>query len=148
MKIVLFLLCLSASLFSCKKEPQLNDGIHDDLAEMGIAKDSLQKMDLILEKLNKKNTTFLDYYFHNYYILDQESHDEIKQLKGEEFVYDADEEYQKMFTKTITQKSDQYVKSFGITDEEKHLALEIYVLRLKKKYGPTIDSQLENLNKQ
>ncbi|MCY0979004.1 hypothetical protein PGH12_08980 [Chryseobacterium wangxinyae] len=145
MKIFLYLICLS--LFSCKKEPQLNDGIHDDLVEMGVAKDSLQKMDVILEKLNKKNTTFLDYYFHNYYILDQESHEEIKKLKGEEFAYDADEEYQKMFTKTIIQKSGQYLKSFGITDEEKHLALEIYVLRLKKKYGPTIDSQLENLNK-
>lgn len=145
MKIFLYLICLS--LFSCKEEPQLNDGIHDDLVEMGVAKDSLQKMDVILEKLNKKNTTFLDYYFHNYYILDQESHEEIKKLKGEEFAYDADEEYQKMFTKTIIQKSGQYLKSFGITDEEKHLALEIYVLRLKKKYGPTIDSQLENLNK-
>jgi len=147
MKIFLYLICLSLGLFSCKKEPQLNDGIHEDLVEMGVAKDSIHKMDIILEKLNRKNTTFLDYYFHNYYILDQESHEEIKKLKGEEFAYNADEEYQKMFTKTITQKSSQYLKSFGITDEEKHLALEIYVLRLKKKYGPTIDSQLENLNK-
>lgn len=147
MRIFFLLVIFSLSLFSCKKEPQLNDGIHDDLVEMGAAKDSLQKMDIILEKLNKQNTTFLDYYFHHYYVLDKETHDEIKKLKGEEFVYDADEEYQKMFTKIITQKSDEYLKSFGISDEEQHLALEIYILRLKKKYGPTIDGRLQSLDK-
>ncbi|MDQ0592897.1 hypothetical protein QFZ37_001266 [Chryseobacterium ginsenosidimutans] len=144
MRIFLFLICLS--LFSCKKEPQLNDGIHDDLVEMGVAKDSIQKMDTILEKLNKKNTTFLDYYFHNYYELDKEINDEIKNLKGEQFVYDADEEYQKLFTKIAIQKGNQYLKSLGMTEEEKHFALELYILRLKKKYGPTIDERMRNLN--
>jgi hypothetical protein len=146
MRIFLLLIILGLSLFSCKKEPQLNDGIHDDLVEMGVAKDSIQKMDLILEKLNKKNTAFLDYYFHNYYELDKETHDEIKKLKGEQFVYDADEEYQQMFTKIMIQKGNQYLKSLGLTEDEEHFALELYVLRLKKKYGPTIDERLRNLN--
>jgi hypothetical protein len=146
MRIFLLLIGLSLSLFSCKKEPQLNDGIHDDLVEMGVAKDSIQKMDTILEKLNKKNTAFLDYYFHNYYELDTEIHDEIKNLKGEQFVYDADEEYQKLFTKIAIQKGDQYLKSLGMTEEEEHFALELYILRLKKKYGPTIDERMRNLN--
>lgn len=146
MRIFLLLIVLSASLFSCKKEPQLNDGIHDDLVEMGVAKDSLQKMDLILNKLNKKNTTFLDYYFHNYYELDHEVNAEIKKIKGEEFVYDSGEEYQKLFTKTAIQKGDQYLKTLGLTEEEEHFALELYILRLKKKYGPTIDERLKNLN--
>jgi hypothetical protein len=146
MRIFLLLIVLSASLFSCKKEPQLNDGIHDDLVEMGVAKDSLQKMDLILNKLNKKNTTFLDYYFHNYYEVDHEINAEIKKLKGEEFVYDSGEEYQKLFTKIAIQKGDQYLKTLGLTEEEEHFALELYILRLKKKYGPTIDERLKNLN--
>lgn len=146
MRIFLLLIVLSASLFSCKKEPQLNDGIHDDLVEMGVAKDSLQKMDLILDKLDKKNTTFLDYYFHNYYELDHEINAEIKKIKGEEFVYDSGEEYQKLFTKIAIQKGDQYLKTLGLTEEEEHFALELYILRLKKKYGPTIDERLKNLN--
>lgn len=146
MRIFLLLFGVSISLFSCKKEPQLNDGIHDDLVEMGVAKDSLQKMDLILEKLNKKNTTFLDYYFHNYYELDHEVNAKIKKLKGEEFIYDADEEYQKLFTKTAIQKGNQYLKTLGLTEEEEHFALELYILRLKKKYGSTIDERLRNLN--
>lgn len=145
MKTVLLLL-LGLSLFSCKKEPQLNDVIHDDLAEMGVAKDSLQKMDVVLEKLNRKNTAFLDYYFHNYYELDKEIHDEIRKMKGEQFIYDADDEYQKLFTKLAIQKGDQYRKSLGMTEEDKQLALELYILRLKKKYGPTIDERVRNLN--
>lgn len=145
MKTVLLLL-LGLSLFSCKKEPQLNDVIHDDLAEMGVAKDSLQKMDAVLEKLNRKNTAFLDYYFHNYYELDKEIHDEIRKMKGEQFIYDADDEYQKLFTKLAIQKGDQYRKSLGMTEEDKQLALELYILRLKKKYGPTIDERVRNLN--
>lgn len=146
MRIFLLLIIFGLSLFSCKKEPQLNDGIHDDLVEMGVAKDSIQKMDIILGKLDKKNTTFLDYYFHNYYELDKEVHEEIKKLKGEQFVYDADEEYQQMFTKNMIQKGNQYLKSLGLTEDEEHFALELYVLRLKKKYGPTIDERLKNLN--
>ena len=146
MRIFFLLIGLSLSLFSCKKEPQLNDGIHDDLVEMGVAKDSIQKMDTILGKLNKKNTAFLDYYFHNYYELDTEIHDEIKKLKGEQFVYDADEEYQKLFTKIAIEKGDQYLKSLAMTEEEEHFALELYILRLKKKYGPTIDERMRNLN--
>lgn len=145
MKTVLFLL-LGLSLSSCKKESQLNDVIHDDLAEMGVAKDSLQKMDMVLEKLNRKNITFLDYYFHNYYELDKEIHDEIRKTKGEQFVYDADDDYQKLFTKLAIQKGDQYRKSLGMTEEDKQLALELYILRLKKKYGPTIDERVRNLN--
>jgi len=146
MRIFLLLIGLSLSLLSCKKKPQLNDGFHDDLVEMSVAKDSIQKMDTILGKLNKKNITFLDYYFHNYYELDKEIHDEIKNLKGEQFVYDADEEYQKLFTKIAIQKGDQYLKSLGMTKEEEHFALELYILRLKKKYGPTIDERMRNLN--
>ncbi|AZB27949.1 hypothetical protein [Chryseobacterium balustinum] len=146
MRIFLLLIGFSLSLLSCKKEPQLNDRIHDDLVEMGVAKDSIQKMDTILGKLNKKNTAFLDYYFHNYYELDKEIQDEIKKLKGEQFVYDKDEEYFTLFTKIATQKGDQYLKSLGMTGEEEHFALELYILRLKKKYGPTIDERMRNLN--
>ncbi|WPO82147.1 hypothetical protein SD427_15430 [Chryseobacterium sp. JJR-5R] len=145
MKTVLLLL-LGLSLFSCKKEPQLNDVIHDDLAEMGVAKDSLKKMDAVLEKLNRKNTAFLDYYFHNYYELDKEIHDEIRKMKGEQFIYDADDEYQKLFTKLAIEKGDRYRKSLGMTEKDKQLALELYILRLKKKYGPTIDERVRNLN--
>ncbi|WP_027387875.1 hypothetical protein [Chryseobacterium gregarium] len=145
MKKVLLLLS-GLSLFSCKKEPQLNDGIHNDLVEMGVARDSIQKMDVVLEKLNRKNTAFLDYYFHNYYELDQEIRDEIRKTKGEQFIYDADEEYQKLFTKLAIKKGDQYIQSLGMAGEEKQLALELYVLRLKKKYGPTIDERVRNLN--
>lgn len=146
MRILLLLIGLCVSLFSCKKKPQLNDGFHDDLIEMNVAKDSVQKMDIILEKLNKKNTTFLDYYFHNYYELDDETQDEIRKLKGEQFVYDANENYQELFTKTMIKKGDQYLKSLGLSEEEEHFALELYVLRLKKKYGPTIDERIRNLN--
>lgn len=141
------LLIIGFSLFSCKKEPQLNDGIQDDLVEMGVANDSVQKMDTILQKLNRKNTTFLDYYFHNYYELEKEVNDGIKKAKGEEFIYQADEEYQQLFTKTIQEKGSQYLKSLGLTEEEEHFALELYVLRLKNKYGPTIDERLRNLDK-
>lgn len=137
---------VSLSFFSCKKAPRLNDGFHDDLVEMNVAKDSIQKMDLILEKLNRKNTTFLDYYFHNYYELDYKVKAEIKKLKGEEFVSDGGEEYQQLFTKTMIAKGNQYLKSLGMTEEEEHFALELYILRLKKKYGPTIDERLRNLN--
>jgi hypothetical protein len=141
-----FLLLTVLVLFSCKKEPKLNDGIHDDLVEMGVAKDSIQKMDVVLEKLYRKNITFLDYYFHNYYELDKEIRDEIRQSKGEQFIYDADEEYHTLFTKLAIQKGNQYRQSLGITEGEKQLALELYVLRLKKKYGPTIDERVRNLN--
>lgn len=142
-----FLLIISLSLFSCKKEPQLNDGIHDDLVEMNVAKDSIQKMDTILGKLNRKNTTFLDYYFHHYYELDQEVNDNIRKEKGEDFVYQADEEYQKLFTEKMKQRSNQDLKSFGLSEKEAYFALELYILRLKNKYGPTIDERLKNLNK-
>ncbi|MCJ8152211.1 hypothetical protein MKJ01_00360 [Chryseobacterium sp. SSA4.19] len=140
------LLMIFFVLFSCKKEEKLNDGIHDDLVEMGVAKDSIQKMDAILEKLDRKNVTFLDYYFHNYYELDKEIQDEIKKSKGEQFIYDTDEEYQNLFTQLAIQKGNQYRKSLGITEEEKQLALELYILRLKKKYGPAIDERVRNLN--
>lgn len=149
MRIFLLLIILSLSILACKKQgPQLNSGIHDDLVETKLAKDSLQKMDVILEKLDKKNTTFLDYYFHNYYELDQETSDEIRKLKGEQFIYDADDEYFKLYTKTATQKGEEYLKSLGITEEEEHLALEVYILHLKQRYGPTIDGRLQTLNKQ
>jgi hypothetical protein len=113
---------------------------------MGVVKDSIQKMDVVLEKLDRKNITFLDYYFHNYYELDKEIRDEIRKSKGEQFIYDADEEYHTLFTKLAIQKGNQYRQSLGITEEEKQLALELYVLRLKKKYGPTIDERVRNLN--
>ncbi|PIF47328.1 hypothetical protein CLU96_4379 [Chryseobacterium sp. 52] len=126
----------------------MNSGIHDDLVETKLAKDSLQKMDVVLDKLNRKNITFLDYYFHNYYELDQETSDEIRNLKGEQFASEVNDEYFQLYTKIATQKGDQYLKSLGITAEEEHLALEVYILHLKQKYGPTIDGRLQTLNKQ
>ncbi|CAA7389748.1 hypothetical protein [Chryseobacterium fistulae] len=142
-----YFLLIGISLLSCGNRHQLNDGIHEDLMETGLAKDSLQKMDIILDKLNKKNTAFLDYYFHNYYELDKEVNNEIKKLKGEEFVYNADNEYQELFTKMMIEKGNQYLNSLGLTQDEESLALEVYILHLKQKYAPTIDGRLKNLNK-
>jgi len=149
MRIFLLLICFSVSTISCKKQAQLNDGIHDDLVETKLSKDSLQKMDVILDKLNKKNTTFLDYYFHNYYELEKEINDEIRKSKGEDFIYQNENDaYSQLFTKLAIQKGDQYLKSLGMTEEEEHLALEVYILHLKQKYGPTIDGRLQSLDKQ
>ncbi|MEI7487074.1 MAG: hypothetical protein WCJ72_06625 [Chryseobacterium sp.] len=112
-----------------------------------LAKDSLQKMDIVFDKLNKKNTTFLDYYVNYYYKLDKETQDEIKKSKGENFLSDHPEEYFALFTKIITEKGDKYLNSFGITKDEEMLAREVYIFHLKKNYGPNVDGQLENLNK-
>ncbi|CAA7194991.1 hypothetical protein [Chryseobacterium potabilaquae] len=142
-----YFLLIGISLFSCSNRQQLNDGIHADLIETGLAKDSIQKMDIVLDKLNKKNTTFLDYYFHNYYELDKEVGNEIKKVKGEEFVYNANEEYQELFTKLMIEKGNQYLKSLDLTEDEERLALEVYILHLKQKYGSVIDERLKNLNK-
>jgi hypothetical protein len=105
-------------------------------------------MDVILDKLNKKNTTFLDYYFHNYYELEKEINDEIRKSKGEDFIYQNENDtYSQLFTKLAIQKGDQYLRSLGMTEEEEHLALEVYILHLKQKYGPTIDGRLQSLDK-
>ncbi|AZA52023.1 hypothetical protein [Chryseobacterium sp. G0201] len=151
MRIFFLLVCFSLSILSCKKETEshsdINIGFHEDLVKSNLAKDSLQKMDIVFDKLNKKNTTFLDYYVNYYYKLDKETQDEIKKSKGENFLSDHPEEYFALFTKIITEKGDKYLNSFGITKDEEMLAREVYIFHLKKNYGPTVDGQLENLNK-
>lgn len=153
MRIFLLLICFSISILSCKKETKatagstINIGFHKDLIQSNLAKDSLQKMDVVFDKLNKKNTTFLDYYVNYYYKLDKETQDEIKKSKGENFLNDHPEEYFALFTKIMTEKGDKYLSSFGITKDEEMLAREVYIFHLKKKYGSTVDAQLENINK-
>jgi hypothetical protein len=152
MRIVFFLICFSLTILSCKKETSqsktnINSGIHEDLVQSGLAKDSLQKMDVFLAKLNKKNTPFLDFYVTYFYKFDKETQDEIKKTKGENFLSEDPEEYYKLFAEIMSEKGDQYLKSFDINKEEEMLSREVYIFHLKKKYGPTIDGQLENLNK-
>ncbi|SHL91233.1 hypothetical protein [Chryseobacterium polytrichastri] len=151
MRIFLLLICFSISILSCKKEAEshsnINLGFHEDLVKSKLAKDSLQKMDVVFDKLNKKNTNFLDYYVHYYYKLDKETQEEIKKSKGENFLSEHPEEYFALFTKIISEKDDKYLASFGITKDEEMLAREVYIFHLKKNYGPTVDGQLENLNK-
>lgn len=152
MRIVFLLICFSISVLSCKKaEPRsktsINAGFHEDLVKSGLAKDSLQKMDVFLDKLDQKNTSFLDFYVTYFYKFDKESQDEIKKSKGEDFLEKDPEEYYKLFTKIMSEKGDNYLKSFDISKEEEMLSREVYIFHLKKKYGPTIDGQLENLNK-
>lgn len=153
MRVFFILICLSVSLISCKKEnspasgSNINVGFHEDLVQSGLAKDSLQKMDMFFDKLNKKNTTFLDFYVTYYYKFDKETQKEITQSKGENYLEKDPGEYYKLFTKIMSEKGDKYLKSFGINKEEEMLSREVYIFHLKKKYGPTIDGQLENLNK-
>ncbi|MDH6250870.1 hypothetical protein M2347_000597 [Chryseobacterium sp. H1D6B] len=149
MRIFLLLIFFSLSILSCKKDvhSNINEGLHEDLVKSGLAKDSLQKMDVVFDKLNKKNTAFLDYYVHYYYKQDKETQEEIKKSKGENFLEENPEEYYQLFTKIISEKGDKYLSSFGISRDEEMLAREVYIFHLKKKYGPTIDGQLENLNK-
>ena len=152
MRIIFLLICFSISIISCKKETadskaNINSGFHEDLVKSGLAKDSLKKMDVFFDKLDKKNTTFLDFYVTYFYKFDKETQDEIKKSKGEDFLSKDPEEYYKLFAEIMSEKGDKYLKSFGITEEEEMLSREVYIFHLKKKYGPTIDGQLENLNK-
>lgn len=152
MRIVFLLICFSISILSCKKETtnsktNINVGLHEDLVQSGLAKDSLQKMDVFLSKLDKRNTPFLDFYVTYFYKFDKETQDEIKKSKGENFLNENPEEYYKLFAEIMSEKGDKYLKSFGISQEEEMLSREVYIFHLKKKYGPTIDGQLENLNK-
>lgn len=152
MRIVFLLICFSFSILSCKKEitdskTNINAGIREDLIQSGLAKDSLQKMDVFLSKLDKKNTAFLDFYVTYFYKFDKETQDEIKKSNGENFLSEDPEEYYKLFAEIMSEKGDKYLKSFDIHKEEEMLSREVYIFHLKKKYGPTIDGQLENLNK-
>ncbi|WP_379966534.1 hypothetical protein [Epilithonimonas sp. UC225_85] len=131
---------------SCKKEAQLNDGIHEDLVESKLAKDSLQKMDVVLDKLNKKNTTFLDYYVHYYYGLDQKAIEEFHKIYGEDIYY-GDKEYITKFDSISHILSDKYNKEIGLSDDEEMLAREIYINHLKVKYNPTVESQMKSIYK-
>jgi len=142
-----FLLCLILILaISCKKEAQLNDGVHEDLVESKLAKDSLQKMDIVLDKLNKKNTTFLDYYVHYYYGLDQKAIEEFHKIYGEDIYY-GDKEYITKFDSISHILSDKYNKEIGLSDNEEMLAREIYINHLKAKYNPTVESQMKSIYK-
>lgn len=142
-----FLLCLILVLIvSCKKEAQLNDGIHEDLVESKLAKDSLQKMDVVLDKLNKKNTTFLDYYIHYYYGLDQKAIEEFHKIYGEDIYY-GDKDYITKFDSISHILSDKYNKEIGLSDDEEMLAREIYINHLKVKYNPTVESQMKSIYK-
>ncbi|ASK30533.1 hypothetical protein CEY12_10620 [Chryseobacterium sp. T16E-39] len=125
----------------------INAGFHEDLIQSGLAKDSLQRMDVFLDKLNQKNTSFLDFYVTYFYKFDKETQDEIKKSKGNNFLEEDPEGYYKLFAEIMSEKSDRYLKSFGISKDEEMLSREVYIFHLKKKYGPTIDGQLENLNK-
>ncbi|WP_292009919.1 hypothetical protein [Chryseobacterium sp.] len=150
MKKIFVLFCLSIlTVISCKKEnnQNINQKYHEELKQSGLAKDSLEKMDIILEKLNQKNTPFLDYYVTYYYKLDKETQDEIKKTKGEHYLEENPEGYFELFTKIISKKGNEYLNSFGISEEEEMLAREVYIFYLKKNYGSTVDAQLENLNK-
>lgn len=133
-------------IVSCKKEAQLNDGIHEDLVESKLAKDSLQKMDIVLHKLNKKNTTFLDYYVHYYYVLDQKSIEEFHKIYGEDIYY-GDKDYINKFDSISHILSDKYNKEIGLSDDEEMLAREIYINHLKSKYNPTVESQMKSIYK-
>ena len=133
-------------IVSCKKEAQLNDGIHEDLVESKLAKDSLQKMDVVLDKLNKKNTTFLDYYVHYYYGLDQKAIEEFHKIYGEDIYY-GDKEYITKFDSISHILSDKYNKEIGLSDDEEMLAREIYINHLKAKYNPTVESQMKSIYK-
>jgi len=142
-----FLLCLILLLsVSCKKEAQLNDGIHEDLVESKLAKDSLQKMDVVLAKLNKKNTTFLDYYVHYYYGLDQKAIEEFHKIYGDDIYY-GDKDYITKFDSISHILSDKYNKEIGLSDDEEMLAREIYINHLKAKYNPTVESQMKSIYK-
>lgn len=142
-----FLLSLILILIvSCKKEAQLNDGIHEDLVESKLARDSLQKMDVVLDKLNKKNTTFLDYYVHYYYGLDQKAIEEFHKIYGED-VYYGDKEYITKFDSISHILSNKYNKEIGLSEDEEMLAREIYIDHLKSKYNPTVESQMKSIYK-
>jgi len=133
-------------IVSCKKEAQLNDVIHEDLVESKLAKDSLQKMDIVLDKLNKKNTTFLDYYVHYYYGLDQKAIEEFHKIYGEDIYY-GDKEYITKFDSISHILSDKYNKEIGLSKDEEMLAREIYINHLKAKYNPTVESQMKSIYK-
>lgn len=133
-------------IVSCKKEAKLNDGIHEDLVESKLAKDSLQKMDIVLEKLNRKNTTFLDYYVHYYYGLDQKAIEEFHKIYGEDIYY-GDKDYISKFDSISHILSNNYNKEIGLSYDEEMLAREIYINHLKARYNPTVESQMKSIYK-
>ena len=141
---LLFLILLFS--VSCKKEAQLNDGIHEDLVESKLAKDSLQKMDLVLDKLNRKNTTFLDYYVHYYYGLDQKAIEQFHKIYGDDIYY-GDKDYITKFDSISDILNDKYNKEIGLSDDEEMLAREVYINHLKAKYNPTVESQMKSIYK-
>jgi hypothetical protein len=103
-------------------------------------------MDVVLDKLNKKNTTFLDYYVHYYYGLDQKAIEEFHKVYGED-VYYGDKEYITKFDSISHILSDKYNKEIGLSDDEEMLAREIYINHLKAKYNPTVESQMKSIYK-
>ena len=137
---------IAVFILSCAKEPQLNDGIHEDLVESGLAKDSLQKMDIILDKLNRRNTTFLDYYVHYYYGLDQKAIEQFHKIYGEDIYY-GEKDYISKFDSVSHILSNKYNKEIGFSYDDEMLAREVYINHLKSKYNPTVESQMQSIYK-
>lgn len=145
----LWLVSILLVIFSCqKKEPDFNELYHEELVKQNLSKDSLEKMNTVFEKLNKHKITYLDYFYRNYYQLENEVDAELKKQGMEKPIGDDpkySEKYFDMHHKMLAEKIKAYNQSMGITGEEEQLIEKIYFNHLKPLVAPTIDSRLKEL---
>lgn len=132
---------------ACKKINPTNKIYRDQLVENNLSTDSIDRMNVVFDKLDLKKTTFFDYFFKTYYGFDIDATKELRKI-GFEIKSDSNNDVFFEKHQNILIKNKQlYLNSLKINQEEEQLIEEIYFNHLKPLIKTKIDSKLSTIER-
>ena len=142
--VLIFIFALSQA---CKKTNPTNKIYRDRLVDNNLSVDSLERMNVVFDKLDLKKTSFLDYFFKTYYYFDIEA---TKELQKMSFELNSGLENDAFFDKhqeILIKNKQSYLKSLQINSEDEKLIEEIYFDHLKPLIEKKIDDKLSTIER-
>ena len=143
----IILIFIFALIQACKKTDPTNKIYRDRLVYNNLSTDSMDRMNVVFDKLDSKKTTFFDYFFKTYYGFDI---DATKELRKIGFEISSDSNNDVFFEKhqnILIKNKKLYLNSLKLSNEEEQLIEEIYFNHLKPLIVKRIDDKLSTLER-